>query len=236
VIVFWGKRARGWVHGCENAYVETDFFCVNFVPLVPLGSFLVLFDDNGNARRVPLRAVTLSLVAAYVRGWAAVPAVACLAAAFIALVGRGDNAFAVMWILVGLPFAAVAWLGRYIGRLSTEGLALREAYERATGFPVDVALLPLTDGQRLRVTLHARIAAETEALASKDYRTAVDSKKAYLAAALEPFASDDYVHAALALARLDWCAATPEEKSALAASHEAIHARVRSRRASSAST
>ncbi len=124
-----GTRLFGRVYKRNQRPVATLFFHVSRLPLIPLGTYEILDEQEEIAS--PTRFCGLSLFAGYFKSWGAVLAVAVSVWAFVELT-TGDE-------LLGysLPFAALAvmasviaswlWLGAKRSRptrIKTSGLAL----------------------------------------------------------------------------------------------------------------
>jgi len=79
-VVVYGNRAFGRVHSHGGEYAETQFFHVNFVPLIPIGSFWITNQPGGGDHfGFPIKLHVWSVAATYLRVWA--PALAALALA-----------------------------------------------------------------------------------------------------------------------------------------------------------
>jgi hypothetical protein len=77
-VVVYGNRAFGRVHAHGGEYAETQFIHLNFVPLIPVGSFWITNQPGGGAHfGFPIKLHGWSVVATYLRVWG--PALAAFA-------------------------------------------------------------------------------------------------------------------------------------------------------------
>ncbi|HEX8916072.1 MAG TPA: hypothetical protein VF796_27235, partial [Humisphaera sp.] len=154
MLFIFGTRLFGkcdQVPGCFH--VVTRFGHVNFIPLIPMGSYAVFSQHGGEVRGVPIGLSMKSVLVAWLRAFAVLAAVVTLFVLCAALGSRGGSgrsslptAAAAFACAVGL--AAFSWrfkgithagferaceLGRKMG-LTAEGMAaIEQAYGRAAG-------------------------------------------------------------------------------------------------------
>lgn len=225
MIVFFGTRTYGTIDRHRDAAIATVFLHCFFVPLVPLSSVLI---GAGATRPIPLS--LRSVVAAYLRIWPFVLAIALVASwapafwIFLRPPSRSPSMGAVLLGLVAL--GVFGWLG--VGRTSPRDRALRDVYARAIGEPIDPAVL----GDE-REVLRDRLRARTHALlpsGDAGYRTGADPERAWVDLAL---ASDDpeVLAFALARARVEASLARGAEATLLRAAHARLADRALARRA-----
>jgi hypothetical protein len=68
MFVIYGTRLMGKVDHVENlGYVSTQFFHLNFVPLIPTGSYLILAENGDDFRGVSLPLSFKSILVAWLR-------------------------------------------------------------------------------------------------------------------------------------------------------------------------
>ena len=68
MFVIYGTRLMGKVDQVENlGYVSTQFFHLNFVPLVPTGSYLILSENGDDFRGVSIPLSFKSILVAWLR-------------------------------------------------------------------------------------------------------------------------------------------------------------------------
>ncbi len=224
MIIVYGRRMYGQVDSSGPTSIRTQFVHIWYLPLFPIGSYLVVGETAGGARtiRIPMHGV--SVLAAYLRVWGLVGAVSFLIAA-----ATSDGIFeALPALVVGLLLGVagvVAWVS--LGRLSREGLAQRESYARQVGYPIDVALI----ASQLTETWHKlqeTVASRAHELMGGSYRTAFDPKTQWDAIALDPTVVDrPFLEACLTLARLEWANAQGPERARFAEAHRKLWKKIR---------
>ncbi|MFO0625960.1 MAG: hypothetical protein U0325_10125 [Polyangiales bacterium] len=222
MLVF-GNRLYGKLLKCGESYVATWFFHVWFVPLIPLGSVVVLQHLDGNqVQTVKTSLQWRSLGLAYLRGWSV----------FLLLHGLlnwaevtpedpslyGPVVSAVAVVLLVLGFAV-------LGRTDDATRARLEVYREVFGFPVDLALLgPAADG--VAAAVHERLVSFGRTTAM-NYRVMYDPATQWGLIALDPSMTDRafLVHA-MCLARIERARAQGESRAALDTLHDQIWARL----------
>ena len=220
-IIFFGRRAYGKVEHVLGTFVLTTFFHVWFIPLFPLGSYVLARDEKGVAIHVPIGLHVGSILAGYLRTWCALLSGAVAWAAV-----QGAREYIVtdvpIWIdgLVLAAALAVAWFG--IGRVSATRAAQRAVYAKFVGLAVDVARFSQAQAASLRETLDTTLTSEGHTLAF-GYRDAPDPCTAWREVALHPSVHNTtYLEAALTRARLEWGRADRRERPALHRTHDQI--------------
>jgi hypothetical protein len=240
MIFFFGTRRLGRVFEAGNARVETDFFCVNFLPLVPLSSYFCVgggLDDQAIPR------VGASVIAGYLRAWGLVGGAVALGFGIQAAVRGEVDARA--WFALGAAalVAAVAWL--VVGKLGDDARARLAVYADAAEHPIDVALLREDLRERLREPLWDTVAEGARSLAPSTYRSAPDPARDWQAIAVDPSVRDRaFLRAAMTLARVDGARGEHGEhgehtntgaRAELARTHDAIWAKLKTMEADRAS-
>src|ERR1700761_815854 len=69
MIVFHGRRLYGRVDRADGSSIATLFFYIQFLPLIPLSSHLVLAEQGKQTRAIPIPMQWRSVLAGYVRAW-----------------------------------------------------------------------------------------------------------------------------------------------------------------------
>lgn len=152
MFLFFGTRRAGVIERSGPTHIETHVFHVWGIPLVPLGSYLVLGPGEHGMRAIPLGLHAGSVLAAYARGWGVITALFGLFLAW----RHASDAFSV--IALGLGVTAVAFA---IGHLGPAARARRAVYARHALHPVDPAVLadargPMAEELRAEITARAR--------------------------------------------------------------------------------
>ena len=203
-----GGRALGKVEACGDTCVVTTFACINFLPLVPLGSVLV-----AGGRSIPIRMHVTSVVAAYLRAWALVGLGWTLVGALFA----PGLAAHLVGLAAALPFALVALFAFIrVGVLSAVERAQREVY--APYFESNAADLGLlgAEGDSLHARLLADVTERAQGKLAGTYRSVLDPATQWDAIALEAGPGDpDFVRATFTLARLEEARASRAGDAAL---------------------
>lgn len=220
---FFGTRAAGAIDRCEQTRVETHFWHLWWLPLVPIGSYLIVGEGEAGRRAIPLGWHTRSVVAGYLRTWSVLFAIA---SAWL-VTRRGTPGIGAL--AVGLSAAAI---GFGLGRLSPEEHARRRVYARHALHPVDPALLAESRHQ-MAAELRAEIVERARAAIERGYRDApipTDASTRTLVAAIagDPGIRDvDLLGATMTLARIESSLTRGAERAALAAAHDALWHRIR---------
>jgi len=228
MIVFVGPRRLGTVFAVGNARVETEFFCVNFLPIFPQRSRFVVaaYGDTAEVDH-PIPLVPISVLAGYLRSWGLIASVFAMARGIF-----GDPPAApvnAVFIVLGLALVLLtwwAWIG--LGEPSADDAARWKAYAAYARFPLDVALLDGDAAARLREQLAADLAERAPALLAGTYRTAPDPARDWAAIALHPDVRDpELLRAALTLARLESTKGDARSRATFARTHDAIWAKLK---------
>ena len=214
-MVVFGTRLYGKVERCGGTYVATRFAHLSSMPLLPLGSVLVIEELDAHRRRaIPIGLHLRSTSVALLRAWGTVPATLAIVASIFMLTNARRDERAVPFLLATASLVALVVLAwTWIGRLSLEQRAQRLAYGTFVDHPIDVAML---DGARDELRTRVRTIV----------RRGADAGVGALAIDLT---TDDrrYLEAALLLTRLDWSGAPWRERRTLAAQHRAIWDRLK---------
>jgi hypothetical protein len=233
MIVITGRRLMGRVEEHEGTFIVTQFVHLNYVPLVPLRSFLVLESDVGRARLVgatgirrcvELKLYPASVLAGYLRVWGTMGTLFCVIGA---LIGGGDTSTFAFLLFSALLGGVTLWSWAKLGRLGAEAIAQRRAYAALTHEQVDPALL-CRNNDAFRTTLHANVAQGAQSMMGTGYRTSLDPRTEWARVALDPTVHDrEFLQACLTLARIEWGRATGGVRTLLAAQHKQIWQKLR---------
>lgn len=227
MLIIYGTRNAGVIDRCGGTYLSTRFFHIYWLPLIPLGTQLVL-DEPGN-RAISVGMSGRSVLAAYLRTWGVVAALACGAAALGGLEEFADDPVAV---IVPLVFALASLLGvvfswAVLGRLSPDEKARQLTYETRVGFPVDAALLG-DARMELRGRLFADVVERARPFASVGYRGALDPANDWMRIAAMPETNDkQLVQSALTLSRIEWSYSSGPARAHWDQQHRAIWQQMR---------
>lgn len=210
MVIVYGTRFYGKVRACGRSFLSTQFLHIYYVPLIPIGTQLILEEHgDGSYKGVKSAFSFKSMMAAYLRVWGplAVIAATCTGIAAIddvsgeplamALVG-GFTGVVVLALLIG---TILGWA--VIGKLSLEEKKQRAVYALHLGYHVDPADLGETR-HAFREGLLGTIADRARGLAATGYRMNADPAVAWPHVALDPTHNDEQlITAAFTLARLD---------------------------------
>jgi hypothetical protein len=201
MIFLFNRRAYGRVSVVAGTFILTNFWCFNFLPLIPHETHLVLSRaPTGECTSVPIPANAASIAAGYARPWGVV-----ITAASLFAIAAADTALergqALAVFVLGAAVCAIAWL--VVGRVSADERARRILYGGITGTPVDPAWLPDETRHALGARLREELATRAPALARATYREAPDT--AWEQVATDPDVTDaEFLQRALVLARIEW--------------------------------
>jgi hypothetical protein len=222
MIVF-GHRLYGTIDRCRATYVATRFVHIWFVPIIPIGSHLVVANVGSRIQSLPLGMHGRSVLAGYGRAWGLVVGALCAFAA-VGNLGSGNVAAGLGLLVLALAAGAVGLTSLLVlGKLSPAEQAQRLAYAQHAGYPLDVALLPFDARASMRNRLFAAVVDLAPRMVSTGYRGGFDPTTQWTLAALEPDVVDpQFLVLALTLARLEWAAATGAARAQLDHAHGAI--------------
>ena len=210
MVIVYGTRFYGKVRACGRSFLGTQFLHIYYVPLIPIGTHLILEEHgDGSYKGIKSAFSFKSMMAAYLRVWGplAVIAAVCIGIAAIddvsdeplamALVG-GFTGVVVLALLIG---TILGWA--VIGKLSIEEKKQRAVYALHLGYHVDPADMGETR-QAFRDGLLGTITERARGLAAMGYRMNADPAVAWPHVALDPTHNDEQlITAAFTLARLD---------------------------------
>lgn len=231
MIVVYGTRLYGKVRRCGSSFLATRFVHIWYVPLIPIGTQLVLEELDDGYRGIPAPFSFRSMFAAYLRVWGPIALIAALVMgsnlideldepAAMLIVG----AFTAVVAFALLAGTVLAWA--LLGKLSTEERRQRSAYAMHLGYFVDPA--ELGDARHdFRARLMETIRARAHGLASMGYRMNADPTVAWPHIALDPTHNDDeLVTAALTLSRIEASLAPEPHKQQMLQLHDQLWRRL----------
>ncbi|HVK66931.1 MAG TPA: hypothetical protein VM694_20740 [Polyangium sp.] len=201
-----GKRLYGKVEQVGSTYIATTFAFLQFLPLYPVQSHIVVAEGAADTHKVVhIKMNWKSVATGYLRAYG----IASTLFAFIpGLVVAGTSKVPTAYVGAGFVLACAglttAAFSR-IGRLSREEKAQRLLYARFLGHPVHPSILDEdmrgAIAQKLRDFLEERAAT---AMTGSNYRKGGPVKAGYRVLALEPSMRDrEYLEAAFTLACID---------------------------------
>lgn len=126
MIIVWGERLCGKVNQVDNEiHVATRFFHIQYIPLVPLQSFIVINHTkaDGKFEGLPIPMSIKSVLAAYLRTALLIGSFAFLCRAFLMLTGEDNNAtqlLGVLNLMVGAFLAFSIWISYQLMKANEE--------------------------------------------------------------------------------------------------------------------
>jgi hypothetical protein len=230
-----GTRLMGRIEELDGTFIATRFLHVNYVPLVPLRSYLVLESDIGQpARPVGAAAIRrsveialhpISVFAGYARVWGAMGAIFFVVGAVVSARGPGLAIFLALAILTA---GIATWSWTKLGRLSSDSIERRRAYAALTREIVDPALLCRNNEAFCR-SLRANVVEGAKGVMGMGYRTALDPEREWAQIALDPTVRDPaFLQACLTLARIEWARTRGAVRVTLASQHDQIWEKLKS--------
>src|SRR4051794_6499134 len=95
MIIVYGTRFYGKVKACGSSFLGTQFVHIWYVPLIPVGTHLVLGESgNGNFRSIKTEFSFKSMMAGYLRVWGPIGVLAAIGLTLSALEEVGDDTLA----------------------------------------------------------------------------------------------------------------------------------------------
>lgn len=224
-----GRRLYGKVEQVGSTYIATTFAFLQFLPIFPVRSHIVLGEgSSGTHEVVHIKMHWKSVAAGYLRAWgigatliAAIPALATANISDLptALTGAGA-----LLLFAGLTTAAFTW----IGRLSNAEKAQRLIFARFVGFPVDPGVLDEDKRGKVGAKLRAFLEERAVTLASASgYREGGRANAGYRRIALDRTMRDrEYLEAALTLACIEASLSVGGMRAEAEGVHDAIWAKL----------
>lgn len=233
MVVIFGTRFYGKVRACGSSFLGTQFFHIYYVPLIPIGTHLVLEENaDGSFKGMKSRLSFKSILAAYLRVWGPLAVLAAAGIGFGAVEDFADEplamavvgAFTGVVVLAMLVATILGWA--VVGKLSSEERRKRGAYAVHLGYHADPA--DMGDARHaFRDGLLSTISERARGLAAMGYRMNADPAVAWPHIALDPTHGDDVlITAAFTLARLDSSLVEGPQKFQLEQLHEQLWQRI----------
>jgi len=233
MVIVYGTRFYGKVRACGRSFVSTQFAHLYYVPLIPIGTHLILEENaNGTYKGMKTAFSVRSMLAAYLRVWGPIACILAVVFGVSALddVGEDGLAMAVVGVFTAVVVLALlvgtilGWA--VVGKLSTEEKRKRGAYALHMGYHVDPA--DLGDARHaFRDGLLSTISERARGMAAMGYRMNADPAVAWPHVALDPTHNDEaLITAAFTLARLDSSLAQGPQKFQMEQVHDQLWQRI----------
>src|ERR1051325_870319 len=183
-VIIFGRRSYGRVHEHAGEYADTQFFHLNFVPLLPMQSHWITQQIGEERAGFPIRLHLPSVAAAYLRIWGPVGAMA------IFMASGSIPAVAASLALV----AASAWSWTWRSRRGARTLQRSDFDRVALGSRCDPAWMTAAMRQSLKRELDAELARRTDPRSPEDVARfgATDAAEALLAYGLLRLGAHDH--------------------------------------------
>ena len=231
MIIIYGTRFYGKVKAAGSSFLGTQFLHIYYVPLIPIGTHLILEENGGSFKGIKTAFSFKSMLAAYLRIWGPLAVIASIAIGVGALDDLSDGlemavvgVFTAVVTLALLVGTVLAWA--VLGKLSPEEKKKRAVYALHLGYQVDPA--DLGDTRRsFRDRLLSTIVERSRGMAAMGYRMNADPAVAWPHVALDPTHNDDQlVTAAFTLARLDASLSQGQQKFHMEQVHDQLWQRI----------
>lgn len=209
MVVVYGTRYMGKIERCSGSFIATKFFHIYWMPLLPLGSHVVLEEHgDGSFRGIPAGLHLRSTLAAYLRTWGVLATLVLLFASGSSMSSMGEEgelaSFVGSTALMALCALGALAGWAFLGRLSSDAKGLRLVYQDHVGHAVDPGAFDLPSKQGLRSTLLQQLLQRAPGLAASGYRSAYDPQTQWAEIGLDPSVGDlAFLSAAVTLARIE---------------------------------
>lgn len=235
MVIVYGTRFYGKVRACGSSFLGTQFFHIYYVPLIPIGTHLILEESgDGSYKGMKSRFSFKSMLAAYLRVWGPLAVIAAVCMGMAAIDDVSDDplatavvgGFTAVVVLAMLAGTILGWA--VVGKLSHEERRKRGVYALHMGYYVDPA--DMGDARHaFRDGLLETITARARGLAAMGYRMNADPAVAWPHVALDPTHNDEQlITAAFTLSRLDASLMEGPQKFQLEQVHEQLWRRISS--------
>ena len=220
-----GVRACGRTHCFAGSAVETEFFALLRMPIVPLRSHLV---TEWSPKKLRTTLSVRSVLVAYSLWWGSLLTVAF---GFGALRMFERSNIWVLWaVLAGVSLAAALWAGKRSWQLSATDEKRRVVYAKESGQPFDPAMLPLYEANELKLQLGPRLAEEAKRLGIGGYRDGQADEEAWVNVAHRPEVDDlTFLRGALTMARVEMALSSGVKRRMFALLHRDVWRRIEPR-------
>jgi hypothetical protein len=235
MVIIYGTRFYGKVQACGRSHVGTQFVHLYYLPLIPIGTHLILEQNaDGTYKGLKTAFSFRSMIAAYLRVWGPIAVIAAICIGMSALGDVSDEplamavvgVFTAVVVLAMLVGTILGWA--VVGKLSMDEKRKRGVYALHMGYHVDPA--DLGEARRaFRDGLLSTISERARGLAAMGYRMNADPSVAWPHVALDPTHNDEaLITAAFTLARLDSSLAEGPQKLQLEQVHDQLWQRISS--------
>lgn len=232
MIIIYGTRFYGKVKAAGSSFLGTQFLHIYYVPLIPIGTHLILEENGGSFKGIKTDFSFKSMLAAYLRIWGPLAVIASIAIGVSTIDDVSDDtvAMAVAGVFTGVVTLALlvgtvlAWA--VLGKLSHDEKKQRAVYALHLGYQVDPA--DMGEARRsFRDGLLSTIIERSRGMAAMGYRMNADPAVAWPHVALDPTHSDDQlITAAFTLARLDASLSQGAQKFQMEQVHDQLWQRI----------
>ncbi|MBI4852344.1 MAG: hypothetical protein HY819_11155 [Acidobacteria bacterium] len=116
MIIVWGERLYGKVNQVDNQiHVATRFFHIQFIPLIPLQSFIVIngTESDGQFQGLAIAMSLKSVLAAYLRTLLVIGCIVFIFRAFMMFSGESPTTILGMLNLMVGGFLVLSFWGSY---------------------------------------------------------------------------------------------------------------------------
>ena len=231
MIIIYGTRFYGKVKAAGSSFLGTQFVHIYYVPLIPIGTHLILEESGGSYKGIKTAFSFKSMLAAYLRIWGPLAVLASIAIGIGALDDISDGLeMAVVGVFTGVVTLALlvgtvlAWA--VLGKLSHDEKKQRAVYGLHLGYHVDPADMGDTR-HSFREGLLSTICERARGMAAMGYRMNADPAVAWPHVALDPTHNDDQlITAAFTLARLDASLSQGQQKFQMEQVHDQLWQRI----------
>ena len=233
MVIVYGTRFYGKVRACGQSYLATQFFHLYYVPLIPIGTQLILEQNaNGTYKGMKTAFSVRSMLAAYLRVWGPIACILAVCFAMSALDGVGDDGLAMAVVGVFTAVVVLALLvgtilgWAVVGKLSADEKRKRGVYALHMGYHVDPADLGEAR-QAFRDGLLSTISERARGMAAMGYRMNADPAVVWPHVALDPTHNDEaLITAAFTLSRLDASLSEGTQKFQMEQVHDQLWQRI----------
>lgn len=207
MIIVYGTRFYGRVKESGRSFLATRFLHIWYLPLIPMGTQLVLEDNGGSYKGMAAPFSFKSMLAAYLRVWGPVAIIFAIVSCVSTLGDYTSLETVVLGAFLGLVtlvlVAAVILSFAVLGKLSHDEKRQRAVYALHVGYHVDPA--DLGDARHnFRQALLGTIMERARGMAAMGYRMNADPAVAWPHVALDPTHNDEaLITAAFTLSRLE---------------------------------
>ncbi|UQA60862.1 hypothetical protein [Polyangium aurulentum] len=226
MIIVGGKRIYGKVEQVGSTFIATTFAYLQFLPLFPTQSHIVVGEGSpGSWEVIPIKVHLKSVLAGYLRAWGIFFSMCGLIAGFF-VVGDSESIESA-WTGAAVAFGTAALTTaafQLLGRVSLSEKAMRLIYARFVGHPVDVEVFDEDTRGRVATRLRRLLDEKSSSVwTATGYRQGAPADLGYRALSLEASVKDqEYLEAALTLARIEASLSVGSQRAELLRLHRKI--------------